>query len=1034
MECRKRKAGILMDYTIYSAGVHPAEKSGPASNYGKDPTNPAAQTGAAGFGGVVISAGDALSARKLEENTYTGFLKETEDVRAQIMAGATNAKANLKALFNRLSGADAVQIDAKGFDLYEAAPEDLVNIVDRIKIELAAHGDSYPAAAGGVRTDQIEQVVGSAGYAQAIAGKMQASGIPLTDENISDMADALKKVSERTKISEAAKNYMVQNRLEPTIENIYLAEHAAGTAGEPAAGGNAGQPAPESLTPSAWEQLEPQVSKLMEQAGLTATESDCQNAKTLIEQGIPVTVDNLLLKARLDQLTLSDGIAPNTAGDVGPVIERIVAHMAEGGTASGTLLSTAESVYQQVLEAQEIIRNADCEQVALAVRNAAKKQEPVCLYSIEEAARQLAEQKQQGAKQEQPQPAAQDAYRKIMQIRILMTAGAGIFLAKQGVSLKTVSIVELESRLEAYDRQLYGMEAPGTDGEAAAKDLSAAARSSGRTPAQAYELTLSVRRALLEISEAPDVSIGAVLKDLPAAFTLPDFAAAGSRLKERFLQAGETYEAVGTQKRSDLGDSFTKAVKASTVDILNGLGLENTAANADAVRILGYNEMEMTPENIDRIKELHATLKSLVKNMRPDKVLTMLRENVNPMTADIHTVNEYLRAQEESNDVQKYSTFLYKLDRTDGITEEERKQFIGIYKMMNLFEKDAGAAIGALVKQNAEITMENLCRTYSSRKSLGTETAVADEAEIAAAGTVDYYLNLFDETAVCMTPLTLKNVQQRQPVLSRSVENFCDAVQETYDAAEEAAYYEAYLETARSALEAQPSVIRALENAQQPVTVANIQAMEQMMQAGFFNRLFGDNRNKVAEFVEKTGDKTQLEDAFLQLKADSDAQLQQQISETSGENVQDHQKFEALRMKNRQIGMIANLSLRHDYRIPFLTEEGVGMMKLTLVKDPENTGRISLHFDSETLGTVSVEAKVSDQSIRLFGVCQEQEQQLSEKLDAVAQRLKADYDTAVQVVCSRSLYVNRITYDNAAGTIPTSQLYQMAKTIIEGLL
>ena len=93
--------------------------------------------------------------------------------------------------------------------------------------------------------------------------------------------------------------------------------------------------------------------------------------------------------------------------------------------------------------------------------------------------------------------------------------------------------------------------------------------------------------------------------------------------------------------------------------------------------------------------------------MTPEKVLKMIRDKINPMTADIHVVDEYLKNSTIQNDesaAEKYSTFLYKLDRTDGINANERRQFIGIYKMMNMFTKDAGAAIGSLIKQNADIS------------------------------------------------------------------------------------------------------------------------------------------------------------------------------------------------------------------------------------------------------------------------------------------------------------------------------------------
>lgn len=66
-----------------------------------------------------------------------------------------------------------------------------------------------------------------------------------------------------------------------------------------------------------------------------------------------------------------------------------------------------------------------------------------------------------------------------------------------------------------------------------------------------------------------------------------------------------------------------------------------------------------------------------------------------------------------------------------------------------------------------------------------------------------------------------------------------------------------------------------------------------------------------------------------------------------------------MRMRYREIGLIRNLSQRHDYRIPMVTEEGVGMIHLTLVQDAKEKGRISVHLNTQELGTVSVEAKLA---------------------------------------------------------------------------
>ena len=167
------------------------------------------------------------------------------------------------------------------------------------------------------------------------------------------------------------------------------------------------------------------------------------------------------------------------------------------------------------------------------------------------------------------------------------------------------------------------------------------------------------------------------------------------------------------------------------------------------------------------------------------------------MTEDIHTVNAYLtemNAQQDNDKEEKYSRFLYKLDQTDGISEQERNQFIGIYKMMNIFTKDAGAAIGTLVKQNEEITMENLCKAYNSRRAAGMDYTIDDEAAIPQIQEkVNYFGNLFETTGEHVTPLSLKTVQQEQPIDEHSVEAFCEDIEAAYDEDAEAAYYDEYL-------------------------------------------------------------------------------------------------------------------------------------------------------------------------------------------------------------------------------------------------
>ena len=57
--------------------------------------------------------------------------------------------------------------------------------------------------------------------------------------------------------------------------------------------------------------------------------------------------------------------------------------------------------------------------------------------------------------------------------------------------------------------------------------------------------------------------------------------------------------------RTDLGDSIKKAF-AGIPTMLQEMGLESTPENERAVRILGYNRMEITEESIAQIKDWDA--------------------------------------------------------------------------------------------------------------------------------------------------------------------------------------------------------------------------------------------------------------------------------------------------------------------------------------------------------------------------------------------------------------------------------------------
>lgn len=104
--------------------------------------------------------------------------------------------------------------------------------------------------------------------------------------------------------------------------------------------------------------------------------------------------------------------------------------------------------------------------------------------------------------------------------------------------------------------------------------------------------------------------------------------------------------------------------------------------------------------------------------MTPAAVLDMIRDGENPLAVSMEELSDYLdeHSGTDEQEAEKYSKFLYKMEKNGEISEEERSSFIGIYRMIRTLEKNDGAAVGALVNQGAELTFQNLLSAVRSRK------------------------------------------------------------------------------------------------------------------------------------------------------------------------------------------------------------------------------------------------------------------------------------------------------------------------------
>ena len=425
------------------------------------------------------------------------------------------------------------------------------------------------------------------------------------------------------------------------------------------------------------------------------------------------------------------------------------------------------------------------------------------------------------------------------------------------------------------------------------------------------------------------------------------------------------------------------------------------------------------------------------------------------MNTDIWTVNDYLSSMNQGatkDNEEKYSKFLYKLDKTGGINETKKKQFIGIYQMMNIFTRDAGVCAGALMKQGKEITMGNLISAYTSRKHSGIDVTIDDSVGLGDKETISYFESLFAKSQKFITPNTLKNSDNESPIEHQNVEAFANELAEHYDEAVENELDSSYIEeVTKKAEQADAEVVRELRRAGINENIGNINAVNELMATGqlmAYTRKHGNQGSKsiYGENIIDSNDKLKevldsrdkLEAMYTNLEEAAGDELEEAIESSltgTAEDPVDYDTFEELRISNRQIRYISNLARRNDYRVPYVKNGQAGLINLTFVADDNDKGKISIKMNTASWGELSVEAKVTQSDVSMY-VKQDSRIVLSEdrSIYKYFQQIEGDlkeqfgYDN-VRINCVRVPDVKYTTYEDSGAKIPSDRLYKIASAI-----
>lgn len=884
---------------------------------------------------------------------YAGQGKSLEDVKN--VAKATDLAIQTEyatVMSNSMSGKDYAELTKDGYQPGKSEMKENVTILDEIKATLAQAGVVIEGYNDDLDYEELKNITGSESLARSLTKAFHESDAPVTKDNVIDVLDTLKQMDSITELSQAEKKYLVMNGGELTPEALYHAKYSAGDIEDTRQSyGYYAQNEYGYMAKRAeeydWKALETQMNMVISDAGLPEDEESMKQARYLIENGFALTKENLSAYAKLENLSLPL--------EKEQLLMALTESLASGKSAAKADLTVTQGGLLKAVAAKEIVEEATDEDLQKVVSEGKKLNLESLRYAHEQNKMTNASEKKETAVST-PEPktdAFLHAKRVLEEVRLQMTVSANYSLIKKGIAIDTTQLSELVEKLKQEElekaQSLFPEEVP----EKAREDL------------QLFRETVQVR-AQLYLS--PLAVIGEI-SEKENEMTLPQIKDAGDKLRA----AQQSYETLMTAPRRDLGDSIQKAF-GNVDEILKDMGLETTKENQRTIRILGYNRMEMNAENFEKIQAADEQVTKAVKELTPGRVLSMIREGRNPLDMSIEQLTQYLQSKAEDDD-EKYSQFLYRMDKAGEITSEEKESFIGIYRLFRQIEKSDGAVIGSLIHQNGELTLSGLLSAVRTKRDRNMDIRVDDNygalRDIAKNGvSIDeqimtaYEYRISEQIYDKLDPLLLRQMDlNKDQTLEKTLADMEElaAREENLEESEklDKAYLQEELKDFRNLADIKEETFRYLMEQGRAITPEYLMAAESLLSRR--GTVFEKLRAYRDELLESFTDRESAKEGYISFTEKGEALLEEQMRNP----INTFLDLKLLKNQSVQLSLAAALHSakprEEKYHIPVEVNGRVTDMEVKLLHG-EGKGRVVIAMDHEMFGKIGGEFEMTGTS------------------------------------------------------------------------
>lgn len=893
--------------------------------------------------GVVSGVTLDLYANGTDNDAYKGTPKTQEDIITD--AGLTDVQTNSNyriIMSNCMSDEDFSKLLKEGTHPGNTDIETVVTIVDTIKAEMVKSGKIVSGYNDDLDRETLIEITGSEAFANKLADSFHNKDIPLTKENVEMAKEVYDRVQQIGSISEDATKYMIENNLEPTADNLYMASFSVKSGNGRQGKGYFANDMHGYYSQKAeffnWTNLQPQMEKVIENAGYEVSDETLMDSMWIIKNGIPFTVETFDIFEKIKNVDFSN--------KENIMFDSIATAIADGKTAKEAIFSNTTTMMEKAVMVQNTMEGVTNQAADLCIdngqplniRNLTYWQKQIDANLVTINARSQNSNLDEKAK----------AHFTLEEARLQMSVEANYRLLKSGYQIDIAELTDVVEQLKKTNMEraqiLFG-----------AGD----------------ETVISTRQALYKeavekvekIPELPAATV-AFFTARQREFTLNNVYETGIALADTYKRANHSYETMMTAPRADLGDTIKKAFR-NVDDILADMEYAINEENRKAVRTLGYNNIPLTDENIEKVIDANRQVSNVLDKLTPAAIMKMIRDGQNPLEMQMPEVEQYLVENApilEGTETEKYSSYLYQLEQNQMIKPEEREAYIGVCRLIHQINKSDGGAVGSLVNSGVEINFRNLLSAVRS-KNKGHMDTVIDENT----GIYEGKMQHFNSISV--------QIERAFASQMKSLDGYKEATTK---------YENDMLSDIQNLSQVSDNIISQLLQNELPVTADNLLAANALMNMQY--QLFGKIGSKLRDPQSETSETpefTEFREACADLQKafgseeeankgveDFTKKVQDVLSSDTLETQARAIDIKELNLLHKQIGLVKNFASNREYQVPVFIDGNFTTIHLTLVKDDSAAGNVNASMETEKYGTVGGKFTQNDNFVEGYMVCE----------------------------------------------------------------